>query len=215
MIKFYRSYNLSLKSLAALLFMVIAVETAKANVKNVVKTPDLTGTMYCGKEEQLSRLQPIIHLDERNRVDRIVISKKSKKLFLLSQGRLYKSYNTAFGFGFSEGNKVKIGDGRTPEGIYRVELKNDRSAYYKALRVSYPNEKDKAFAKALGVSPGSDIMIHGFPVRADKDLQRTALSVTHPNFNWTQGCIAVTDPEIDEIFSVVSVNTTVEICPAD
>ena len=106
-----------------------------------------------------------------------------------------------------------MADGRTPEGIYHVELKNAQSAYHKALRVSYPNERDKAFAKANGVNPGGDIMIHGFPSADTKDLQRYALSQTHPQVNWTQGCVAVTDKEIEEIFSLVAVNTTIEICP--
>lgn len=206
--------SLNLK-ISLMSFLMLPALMASAADKNLVKTADLTGTQYCSDESQLSNLSQINHLDERNQVDRIVISKKSKKLFLLSQGHLYKTYNTAFGFGFEQGNKTKMADGRTPEGVYKVELKNDQSAYYKALRVSYPNERDKAFAKAKGVQPGGDIMIHGYPNKDEKDLTRNQIVQAHPAINWTQGCIAVTNTEIEEIFSVVAVNTTIEICPAD
>lgn len=186
----------------------------KASKKSVLKkVANLTGTQYCKDETQLKNLPQIAHLDERNQIDRIVISKKGRKLYLLSQGSVYKSYDVAFGFGFYEGNKVSMGDGRTPEGIYQVELKNENSAYYRALRVSYPNQDDKKFAAAAGVQPGGDIMIHGFPSTKDKAVQHYALTQTHPMINWTQGCIAVTDKEIEEIFSIVAVSTTIEICP--
>lgn len=202
--------SLNLKSILSLLLVMLPASLA---LSAPVKSADLTGTQYCQDETKLKTLSPIAHLDERNEIDRIVVSKKSRELYLISQGRVYKTYKVAFGFGFYDGNKVKMGDGRTPEGIYRVELKNAQSAYRKALRVSYPNDRDKAFAKASGVNPGGDIMIHGFPVADNKELQRYALSQTHPQLNWTQGCVAVTDKEIEEIFALVAVNTTIEICP--
>lgn len=201
---------LSLKSILCLSFVALSTSIA---FSAPIKSADLTGTQYCQDETKLKNLAAISHLDERNEIDRIVVSKKSRELYLISQGRLFKTYKVTFGFGFYQGNKVKMGDGRTPEGIYRVELKNAQSAYHKALRVSYPNERDKAFAKASGAAPGGDIMIHGFPSADTKELQRYALSQTHPQLNWTQGCVAVTDKEIDEIFSLVAVNTTIEICP--
>lgn len=206
-------YVFNLKSILGVSVVMLLTSMGFAASNSVVKTADLTGTLYCLDETKLKGLTEIVHLDERNQVDRIVVSKKSRKLFLLSQGRLYKSYDAAFGPGFYDGHKIKKGDGRTPEGIYSVELKNAQSAYRKALRVSYPNARDKAFAKANRVDPGGDIMIHGFPSAADKELERYALSQTHPQLNWTQGCVAVTDKEIDEIFSLIKVNTAIEICP--
>lgn len=179
----------------------------------LVKPSQMTGATFCQDQEKLKTLTPIVHLDERNMIDRIVIQKSTKQLHLLSQGRIYKTYNVAFGFGFTDGNKIKMKDGRTPEGLYHVELKNAQSSYHRALRVSYPNANDIAFAKANGVNPGSDIMIHGFPSGKDQEIARWALSETHPKLNWTQGCIAVTDKEIEEIFSLVAVKTTIEICP--
>ncbi len=204
-------HTLNLKSILTL--SVVMLSTSLALSAPAVKAADLTGTQYCKDETKLKSLSSISYLDERNEIDRIVVSKKSRELYLISQGRIYKTYKVAFGFGFYGGNKEKMADGRTPEGIYHVELKNAQSAYHKALRVSYPNERDKAFAKANGVNPGGDIMIHGFPSADTKDLQRYALSQTHPQVNWTQGCVAVTDKEIEEIFSLVAVNTTIEICP--
>lgn len=204
----------SFKSFLSLsLVMAFASVGFAAGKSNLAKPSKLDGAEYCQDQEKLKTLTPIVHLDERNGVDRIVIQKSTKQLHLLSQGRIYKTYNVAFGFGFLEGNKIKISDGRTPEGLYHVELKNSQSAYHRALRVSYPNADDVAFAKANGVNPGSDIMIHGFPSGKDKDYARWTLSETHPKFDWTQGCIAVTDKEIEEIFSLVAVNTAIEICP--
>lgn len=201
------------KSILSLsLVMAFASVGFSAGKSNLVKPSQMDGTEYCQDQEKLKTLTSIVHLDERNSIDRIVIQKSTKQLHLLSQGRIYKTYNVAFGFGFLEGNKVKMKDGRTPEGLYHVELKNAQSAYHRALRVSYPNANDVAFAKANGVNPGSDIMIHGFPSGKDKGYARWTLSETHPKFDWTQGCIAVTDKEIEEIFSLVQVNTAIEIC---
>lgn len=194
--------------------ILISTVTACASVKvTPSKSPDLQQATYCADEAKLQALGTISHLDERNSIDRIVISKKDKKLYLLSQGRLYKTYSVAFGFGYADGNKVQSGDGRTPEGIYKVELKKEKSEYHKALRVSYPNAYDKAFAKKQGVETGGDIMIHGFKNKETVYLQNWALDKVHPLYNWTEGCVAVTNAEIDEIFSIVAVNTAIEICP--
>ena len=194
-------------------FSVTLIISSVVLAAQAIKPSQLQGTQYCQDEEKLKMLTSIVHLDERNGIDRIVIQKKTKQLHLMSQGRIFKTYNVAFGFGFLEGNKVKMKDGRTPEGLYHVELKNAQSSYHRALRVSYPNAYDKAFAKAHGVNAGSDIMIHGFPSGKNQGQQRWALSETHPRLDWTQGCIAVTDKEIEEIFSLVAVNTAIEICP--
>lgn len=200
-------------SLFSWVFLASAVGLAAGKAAAAVKSADLKGTRYCRDEFKLRELTPITHLDERNKIDRIVISKKGRKLYLLSGERVYKAYDVTFGFGFYDGNKIRQGDGRTPEGMYRVELKNAKSSYHKALRVSYPNARDKAFAKAKGVDPGGDIMIHGLPKDESSEIRRWAMTQAHTYFNWTQGCIAVTDQEIDEIFSVVGVNTEIEICP--
>ncbi len=139
-------------------------------------------------------------------VDCILVEKSKRKMTLLKQGTELKSYNIALG-GNPEGPKVKQGDRRTPEGSYVVDQKIRRSIYHRALLLSYPNPADVERAKALGVAPGGSIMIHG--MKADKlwmgDVQYL--------FNWTNGCIALTNREIEEVFDLVPEGTLVEIRP--
>jgi murein L,D-transpeptidase YafK len=134
--------------------------------------------------------------------DRIVILKKERTLQLLSNGKVFKSYKVALG-GNPIGGKEREGDGKTPEGNYVIDYRNPHSSFHRALHVSYPNEADKARAKALGVSPGSLIMIHGFGW----------IGSAHRLHDWTNGCIAVTNDEIDEIWKLVPDGTPVEIRP--
>jgi len=103
--------------------------------------------------------------------------------------------------------KEREGDARTPEGYYIIDAKYAASHYHKALHVSYPNAEDRARAAKMGVSPGGAIMIHGLP------NGEGWLGAAHRLYDWTLGCIAVTDEEIDEIFTLVPVGTPVEIRP--
>lgn len=119
---------------------------------------------------------------------------------------IVKAYRIALGWN-PVGHKFMEGDGRTPEGIYHVEAKNTKSHYYKSLKISYPNEKDLLEAQRLRVKPGGMIMIHGLP----KNM--VALGKRHRNQDWTQGCIAVTNQEIEEIWNLVEEGTIVEIYP--
>ena len=105
------------------------------------------------------------------------------------------------------GDKVRRGDMRTPEGLFRIEARNPRSRYHLALRISYPDAAHTARARALGVSPGGDIMIHGLPER------QAWVGAAHRDFDWTEGCIAVTNAEIEEIWQVVRVGTPIHIKP--
>lgn len=141
-------------------------------------------------------------------VDRIVVSKERRWLYLLQNDVVIKAYRIALGAS-PMGPKRFAGDHKTPEGVYVIDGKNASSGYHKALHVSYPNADDVAYARARGRSPGGSIMIHGFP-----NDPRAARSVreTHPTFNWTAGCVAVTNAEIDEIFELVERGTTIEIC---
>lgn len=140
-------------------------------------------------------------------VERIVVSKDRKEMYLVSGGTLLKAYSVAFGFE-PFGHKQFEGDGKTPEGIYSIDYKNPNSEYTKALHVSYPNKKDIEYAKSKGKSPGGDIMIHGFP---KDERKRQWVSGIHP-MNWTRGCVAVTNEEIAEIYSLVKENTLIEVC---
>jgi murein L,D-transpeptidase YafK len=139
-------------------------------------------------------------------VDSIVVYKSDRKLVLLSQGKELRSYKVALG-GQPVGPKTRQGDHRTPEGIYVLDSRNANSHYYKAFHISYPNAKDIATARKLGVSPGGDIMLHGLP----KDY--AWVGKAHILHDWTDGCVAVTNEEMDEIWRLVHVGTPIEIKP--
>jgi murein L,D-transpeptidase YafK len=140
------------------------------------------------------------------RVDRVVVNKSRRELLLLSGENVLRSYRIALGFD-PVGHKVREGDGRTPEGRYTIERRNPQSAYHLSLRISYPNEADRRRSAELGVDPGGDIMIHGLPNGVD------AGGRGHPERDWTRGCIAVTDAEMEEIWDLVAEGTAVEIHP--
>jgi tetratricopeptide (TPR) repeat protein len=139
-------------------------------------------------------------------VDKILIEKKQRRLMLISKGEVLKTYKIALG-GNPEGPKERHGDNKTPEGIYTIDSRNTNSLYHLSLHISYPNEKDKRRAKELGVAPGGDIMIHGIKNGF------SWVGGSHTEADWTKGCIAVTDEEIEEISKVVPNGTTVEIKP--
>ncbi|MFL6202681.1 MAG: murein L,D-transpeptidase family protein [Thermoanaerobaculia bacterium] len=140
------------------------------------------------------------------KADRILIEKSERKLTLYRAGRPLRTYRVALG-GSPEGDKHCQGDERTPEGAYRIDLKNRASQYHRSLRISYPDATDRAEARKRGCSPGGDIFIHGLA----KEL--AFLGKLHRARDWTLGCIAVTNEEIDEIWAAVDVGTAVEIRP--
>jgi murein L,D-transpeptidase YafK len=133
------------------------------------------------------------------RADRIVVHKARREMLLLHRNALLRSYRIALGR-MPLGHKVQEGDGRTPEGRYVIDRRNPKSAYHLSLHISYPNADDCEQARQLGVEPGGDIMIHG-----------VKNGVRHPEEDWTQGCIAVTDREMDEIWGLVPDGTPIEI----
>ncbi len=138
--------------------------------------------------------------------DQVEVVKSSRRLMLWRAGRLLKSYRVALGFQ-PEGHKQREGDGRTPEGTYTIDARNPKSAFHLSLRVSYPASADRARAAELGVSPGGDIYIHGQP----NGLKR--FFVGHPGRDWTTGCVAVTNREMREIWSLVPTGARVVIRP--
>ena len=138
--------------------------------------------------------------------DSIVVEKAHHRLSLYRHGALLRSYLVALGQQ-PVGDKVKVGDMRTPEGIFRIEARNPESRYHRSLRISYPDATHRAKARQLGVSPGGDIMIHGLPDR------QAWVGAAHRDFDWTEGCIAVTNEEIDEIWRAVPIGTPIEIKP--
>lgn len=142
----------------------------------------------------------------REKVDSILILKKDHLMELFAGGKVIRTYKVALGQG-GLAPKRREGDGRTPEGSYVIDAKYEHSAYHKALHVSYPNAEDRKRAAALGVSPGGAIMIHGLP------NGKGWVGAGHRLYDWTLGCIAVTDQEIDEVWGLVPVGTPVEIKP--
>jgi len=140
------------------------------------------------------------------KIDRIVVVKSSRIMGLYSHGKLIKLYLVALG-GSPVGAKGRQGDHKTPEGVYTIDYKNDHSHYHLSLHISYPNAKDRENARSRGLDPGGAIMIHGLPPAF------ASVGALHRQFDWTDGCIAVTDGEIDEIWSLVPVGTTIEIKP--
>jgi murein L,D-transpeptidase YafK len=138
--------------------------------------------------------------------DLVEVFKARRRIELTRQGNLLRAYRVALGFA-PERHKEREGDGRTPEGCYSIDARNPRSRFYLSLRVSYPDEKDKAHAARLGLSPGGDIYIHGQPNGWRK------LAVRHPDRDWTTGCVAVTDREMREIWALVPTGTRVVIHP--
>lgn len=138
--------------------------------------------------------------------DLILVEKAQRRLTLYRGTVALRSYRVALGRQ-PVGAKVREGDGRTPEGIYSIDRRNPASGYHLALHLSYPDASDRARAAALGVSPGGDVMIHGM---------RNGLGWLGPLHrlkDWTRGCIAVTDAEVDEIAQAAPDGTVVEIRP--
>lgn len=132
--------------------------------------------------------------------DLIVVWKSKRRMTLFKNAKPLKTYRVRLGF-HPIGPKEREGDGKTPEGHYHVSHKNPNSSFHKSLGLNYPNSKDKFLANRNGVNAGKDIFIHGGPKNFLK----------HLFFDWTEGCIAVTDQEIDEIYNLVPVQTPVYI----
>ncbi|MGI9417846.1 MAG: L,D-transpeptidase family protein [Geminicoccaceae bacterium] len=142
----------------------------------------------------------------RDPVDLVIVYKSDRLLHLKSGGNIVRSYDIALG-GEPEGHKLSEGDGRTPEGVYTLDWRNASSQFHRSIHISYPREDDREAARRRGQSPGGLIMIHGLP------NGRQAGEVNHPRNDWTNGCLAVTNDEIDEIWSLVEDGTTIIIFP--
>lgn len=139
-------------------------------------------------------------------VTSIVVNKSARKLYLLNNEEILKSYDVDLGFA-PAGPKQAEGDGRTPEGTYLINRRNPHSSYHLSLGISYPNAEDRANARALGKRPGGDIFIHGQP--NNNKHRRRAARVD----DWTAGCIAVKNDEMEEIYAMVNNGTVITLRP--
>lgn len=137
-------------------------------------------------------------------IDRILVEKAARRMTVFRGGEAVKTYRIALGFA-PEGDKAREGDGRTPEGVFTIDRRNPQSAYHLSLGIDYPQPDDIARARAEGYSPGGDIFIHGQP----NGLGRVGALP----YDWTAGCIAVSDDEIRELWAAVPNGTEVEIRP--
>lgn len=169
----------------------------------------------------------------QERVDEIIVYKADRKMVLLSQKRVVREYKIALSIAhnnplFKMGPKRLEGDQRTPEGEYKIVKKRVRTGYPKSLLINYPNEKDIAWGKENGYSVkelGGLILIHGFPYRPNASVRNFAAKFGveedsldswlkeyfYPDFDWTNGCMAVTDEEMNEVFDLVEVGTPITI----
>lgn len=136
----------------------------------------------------------------------ITVDKAARLLTVWHGRKALKSYRVALG-GNPLGHKQQEGDSRTPEGRYTIDRKNPKSSFYLSLHISYPNRADTLSARKRGVSPGGDIMIHGTPGGL------TAVNALGMYVDWTAGCIAVSNSEIEELFRAVKVGTPILIRP--
>ncbi len=146
----------------------------------------------------------IISFSSFANVDLIKVDKSENKMYLLEAGKVIKEYHVAFGAN-PKGHKEQEGDEKTPEGTYTLDYKKEDSSFYRAMHISYPNQADLENAKNKGFSAGGFIMVHG---------QRNYLgwlSAITQRFNWTNGCIALTNSEMDEFISLVKVGTEIKI----
>ena len=139
-------------------------------------------------------------------IDRILVEKSARRLSIFREGKKLKSYRVALGRS-PIGPKEQEGDMKTPEGLYKIDSRNPQSAYHLALHVSYPSNEDSARAADRGVSAGFDIMIHGI------ENGGGWIGAFHRWHNWTAGCIALTDEEIEELWRVTPDGTPIEIQP--
>jgi murein L,D-transpeptidase YafK len=139
-------------------------------------------------------------------VDLVVVRKADRRLDLLSSGSIIKTYQIALG-GEPVGPKEQEGDEKTPEGVYTIDYRKEDSSFHRALHISYPSAAEQQQAEAYGVDPGGLIMIHGLPNGLG------FVGRLHRMLDWTDGCIAVTNSEIEEIWQIVPDGTSIQIEP--
>ena len=137
-------------------------------------------------------------------IDLVKVDKSENRMMLMENGQVVAEYHVVFGEN-PKGHKVQEGDERTPEGRYTLDYKKEDSSFYRSMHISYPNVEDEAKAEELGVSPGGFIMVHG------QKNGLVWLSFLFQKFNWTDGCIALTNSDMDDFMERVDVGTPIEI----
>lgn len=154
-----------------------------------------------------AKVTPVAFASVTLTADKVLVLKAARKLELLKDGRVVKTYPIALGAS-PIGPKRSIGDDKTPEGVYTIDGRQPHSLYHLALHISYPNDADRARAAAAHRDPGGDIEIHGLP-----GWYEGPLDPVHFDKDWTHGCVSVGDRAIEEIYAAVDVGTPIEIRP--
>lgn len=145
-------------------------------------------------------------MDDIPPVSEVVVRKDERRLYLMAGEQVVRSYRISLGDN-PVGHKLYEGDERTPEGDYTLDWRNPHSDFYKSIHISYPNDRDRELASAWGLDPGGSIMIHGLPNEAGD------LAFAYRGLDWTDGCIAVSNEEMDEIWQLVADGTPIRITP--
>ena len=158
-------------------------------------------------QEEQRQVQPNVPSPGYRHVDYILVEKSQNRMYLLKQGKVVREYHVSLGKN-PIGHKVQQGDFRTPEGRYNLMYKNPKSRFFRSIMLDYPNERDVRVAQLRGVDPGNHIVIHGQPNEHFGPFDGVANA-----YNWTDGCIAVTNPEMLEIWKLVDIDTPIEIRP--
>jgi len=148
----------------------------------------------------------IVGADACVKADKVLVVKSERKMYLLKNGEIINSYAISLG-SQPLGPKQQLGDKKTPEGLYTLDRRNAKSKYYKSIHISYPNEKDRLQAAQRAVDPGGEIALHGLPAKTDDEAW------DYIERDWTDGCIAVTNDEMQEIWDLVDDHTPIEILP--
>ncbi len=154
----------------------------------------------CGKQQQPSKFQRYAGPP----ITQVQVNKGQRRMHLFSGSTPVRSYDISLG-NQPQGHKQFSGDGKTPEGVYYIDRFNPRSAFHLSVGISYPNPNDRAFAEQYGMDPGGDIFIHGRGPQGNNLFPQQR--------DWTAGCIAVTDEEIQEIYAMLMPGTPVVIYP--
>ncbi|MDX1634311.1 MAG: L,D-transpeptidase family protein [Marinobacter sp.] len=145
-------------------------------------------------------------MDVMPHVDQVLVRKEERRLYLMADETVVRSYRISLGDN-PTGHKLFEGDERTPEGDYVLDWRNPNSDFYKSIHISYPNDHDRSMAQAWGQDPGGSIMIHGLPNDAGD------MAFAYVGLDWTDGCIAVSNAEMDEIWQLVRDGTPIQILP--
>ena len=172
---------------------------------------------FCYAEFEATKLfiEPINQSEESKQevksiqapVDYVLVNKSQRKLLLYAGPDLVKTYNIALGKQ-PEGHKQREGDSRTPEGLYTLDWRNPHSKFYRSIHVSYPSISQVRSAKEAGVNPGGEIMIHGQPNDWSERIK-----LTFADKDWTEGCIALENQDMIEVWDLVKDGTAIEIKP--